>query len=162
YEVVKHRLPDNETDERVFDEIYVPDATTEWTLIEALVLLLLARVSHPELRRKTAAVAGFAAFASKEPASLVRPFSEFLRIDTPLSSALIVLYALIEAEASPYPVTLALRNEIEALGYSGIFGLRVLSETLLERAGLAFEHIGKACTHPTTVSLRARKKRAVL
>lgn len=97
-------MPDNETDEGVFDEIYVPDATSGWTLSEALGFLLLARVSHPELRRKTAGVAGFAAFVSKEPASLVRPLSEFLRIDTPVSSTLIVLYALIEAEASPYPV----------------------------------------------------------
>lgn len=162
YEVVKHRLPDNETDESVFDEIYVPDATNEWTLSEALALLLLARVSHPELRRKTAAVAGVAAFVSKEPGSLVRALSEFLRIDTPVSSALIVLHALVEAEASPYPLTNALRNEIEALGYSQIFGLRLLAESLLERAGVPFEHNGQVCTHPTTVSLRARKKRAVL
>jgi len=135
YEVVRHRLPDNENDDSVFDEIYVPEETAAWTLSEALTLLLLARVSHPELRRKTTALAGIAAAANQDPHSLVRPLREFLSVDTPISSSLLVLHALVEAEADPYPATLALRDELQALSGSDIFGLRLLAETLLERAG---------------------------
>lgn len=46
-----------------------------------------------------------------------------------------MLHALVEAEADPYPVTLALRDELQSLSRADIFGLRLLAETLLERAG---------------------------
>lgn len=135
YEVVRHRLPDNESDDSVFDEIYVQEETAALTLSEALTLLLLARVSHPELRRKTTALAGIAATAQQDPHSLMRPLRDFLSVDTPISSVMLVLHALVEAEADPYPITLALRDDLQALSGSDIFGLRLLAETLLERAG---------------------------
>jgi hypothetical protein len=162
FEVVKHRLPDNENDDSVFDETYVPGETAAWTLSEALALLLLARVSHPELRRKTTALAGIAAITKQDPQSLVQPLKEFLRVDTPISSALLVLHALVEAEADPYPVTLELRDELQILSGSDIFGLRLLAETLLERAGEEPGAVNRLRTFAMSSSLPEEKQEGIL
>ena len=160
--VVLHRLPNNENDDWAFDEIYLPHRTSDWSLNEALALLLLARVNHPELRRKTAALAGFAAVASKDPSVLVRPLREFLSIDTPISSALIILAVLVETEVSPYPITLALSDELEALCHSRIFGLESLAGFLLQRVGRPIERNEEDHLHTSTIQLPERRERAVL
>jgi len=162
YEVIRHRLPDNENDDSIFHEIYVPEETTTWTLSEALILMLLARVSHPELRRKTTALAGIAAAAKQDPHSLVRPLREFLSVDTPISSSLLVLHALVEAEAHPYPVTLALRDELRSLSGSDMFGLRLLAETLLERAGEELHAVNQRHTLAMSSPLTEEKQEGIL
>jgi hypothetical protein len=140
FEVIRHRLPGNENDTSTF-EIYVPESVLGWSLDEALASLLLARVSHPELKRKITALSGFAAVVSSTPSTVINPLRLFLSVDTPISSALVVLHALVEAEKAPYPVTVAVHDELIGLYQSDLFGLRALAQTLLERAGFYPEDI---------------------
>jgi tetratricopeptide (TPR) repeat protein len=142
FEVISHRLPDNENDISTF-VTYVPELVMGWSLDEALVSLLLARVSHPELKRKITALSGVAAVVSSIPSTVINPLRQFLSVDTPISSALIVLHALVEAEQAPYPVTAAVRDEVTGLYRSDLFGLRALAQTLLERAGFNPEDIAR-------------------
>ena len=99
-------------------------------------MLLLARVSHPELRRKVAALAGIAEVVAKKPAVLESAMREFLSRDTTITSTLLVLQILLETEPPPFPLTLKLRQEMEGAPESGVFGVRALSGGLLRRAGV--------------------------
>lgn len=162
FDVIRHRLPENEKDTSVF-ETYEPEATPDWTTDEAIVAVLLARVSHPELRRKNAALAGFADAVSLRPEAVTKPLKHFLSVDTPLSSVIIVLYALVEAEPDPFQVTTALQSEFLELYKSDVFGLRALSETLLARIGIVpGVNSTDISTLPMTQNLPERKLQAVL
>ncbi len=140
FEVIRHRLPGNENDISTF-HTYSPGLVPQWSLDEALVALLLARVSHPEFMRKITALSGVSAVVSANSSLVIDPIVQFLRIDTPITSALIVLHAMVEAERDPYPVTVAAREELLGLYRSDVFGLRVLAEILLERAGIHPEEV---------------------
>ena len=58
YDVLRHRLPENGARTEHLFVPYQLNTSPEWRIDEALFLLLMARVSHPELRRKAAAMAG--------------------------------------------------------------------------------------------------------
>lgn len=135
YEVICHRLPRNQADYYIFEK-YDPATVPPWTLDEALVFLSLARTCHPELGRKVSGAVGFASVVSKTPEIVDRPLRKFLGVDAPVSSALLVLQTLLIAEEAPYAVTVAIQEELRGLYRSGLFGLRVMSQMLLERAGL--------------------------
>jgi len=58
YGVLRHRLPENSVRTEHLFMPYQLDFSHRWKVDEALFLLLIARVSHPELKRKAAAIAG--------------------------------------------------------------------------------------------------------
>ncbi len=123
FEVIRHRLPGNENDPGVIER-YAPAETPDWSVDESLVALLLARLSHPELKRKTTALAGLVSVIERSPDLLIGPLRHFFHIDTPLSSMLLVLQGLFKAEPLPFPITQALQDQFQCLRNSGIFGMR--------------------------------------
>jgi len=160
YEVLRHRLPRNEDDHYIFEK-YAPELIPPWSLDEALVFLLLARMCHPEVKRKVTAAVGLAYIISTSPETVGRPLCLFLSVDTPISSALLALQAMLLAEEKPYVMTVAIQEDLRALYRSGLFGLRMMAQMLLERAGLG---LGEARPH---TALRAepvppRKRNAIL
>jgi tetratricopeptide (TPR) repeat protein len=135
YEVLRHRLPGNEDDHYVFEK-YDPSSIPTWSPYEALVYLLLARMCHPEVGRKVTAAAGFAHAVMDSPSDVGGPLREFLRVDAPVTSTLLVLQTLLSVEAAPYEVTRQIQEELQGLYHSGLFGLRAAAQMLLDRAGL--------------------------
>lgn len=159
YEVMRHRLPRNEADYYVFEK-YDPATASTWTLDEALIFLLLARSCHPELGRKISAMVGVAFVLSRFPEIVGMPLRNFLSVDVPVSSALLVLRALLVVEEAPHAVTIAIQEELQGFYHSGLFGLRVMARILLERAGLS---LGEAPQRVTpTVGLAAPQWRELV
>jgi hypothetical protein len=158
--VLRHRLPRNEEDHYIFEK-YNPESIPPWSLDEALVFLLLARMCHPEVRRKVTATAGLAYIISTSPELVGRPLRQFLCMDTPISSALLALQAMLLTEEKPYVLTVAIQEDLRALYRSGLFGLRVMAQMLLERAYLG---LGEARPHTALRAepVPARKKKAIL
>ena len=135
YEVLRHRLPENSTRTEHLFMLYQPDVSPKWEIDEALFLLLIARVSHPELKRKAAAIAGCAHIIKSSPDITVTSLRQALSLDTPISSKLILLQLLAEFETSPFMISSTLHDVLEAYCHCEYFGLRWLSATLLERIG---------------------------
>jgi len=135
YDVLRHRLPENSVRTEHLFMPYQPGVSPEWEVDEALFLLLIARVSHPELKRKAAAIAGCAHMIKSSPDSTATGLRQALSIETPISSKLILLQLLTEYETPPYRVSSTLHNVLEAYCQCEYFGLRWLSAVLLERIG---------------------------
>lgn len=162
FDVIQHRLPENEKDSSIFRS-YNPANIPSWSSDEAIIMLLLARVSHPEFFRKRAALAGVANAISRLPEQVVNPLKHFLSLDTPVTSVLLVLHVLIEAETAPYPITNSIQEELENFYISDSFGFQVLSQTLLERIGQSPDkEITDISGLQKTSSLPVRKKEAIL
>ena len=162
FEVIQHRLPGNEKDRQIFNT-YKPEDVPNWSLDEALVVLLLSRVSHPEFRRKNAALVGIAHTISKRPDLTIKPLQWFFSLDTPLSSMLVVLPAILKSETAPFPITTALKSRLKELFASDIFGLRDLSRTLLKRVNHTCESPATDINLlPSTLDLSERKEQAVV
>jgi len=135
YGVLRHRLPeDNVRTEHLFMP-YQPDVSPKWEIDEALFLLLIARVSHPELKRKAAAIAGCAYMIKWLPEITATGLRQALSLDTPISSKLILLQLLAEFESPPFVISSTLHDVLEACCQCEYFGLHWLSAALLERIG---------------------------
>jgi hypothetical protein len=97
YGVFNHRLPRNEDDYDVFEK-YDPTIVPVWSVDEALVFILLARLCHPELGRKTSTVAALLHIIRNKPAIVGKPLTHFLTSNSPISSVVLVLQTLLLAE----------------------------------------------------------------
>lgn len=162
FDVIQHRLPENEKDPSIFRS-YNPRNIPSWSSDEAMIMLLFARVSHPEFFRKRAALAGIAAAISRVPEQVINPLKHFLSLDTPITSVLLVLHVLIESEGIPYQVTNSIQEELKNLCRSDIFGFQILSQILLERIGQAPDkEIVDISGLQKSSSLSDRKKEAIL
>jgi len=135
YEVLRHRLPENSTRTEHLFMLYQPDVSPKRGIDEALFLLLIARVSHPELKRKAAAIAGCAYIIKSFPEITATGLRQALSLDTPTSSKLILLQTLVEFESPPFIISSTLHDVLEAYCQCEHFGLRWLSAALLERIG---------------------------
>ena len=112
---------------------FEPSHDADWSLDEALCFLLLSRVTHPDLERKQAAITGFAEIITLCPAIVGRAVAAVLDRDTPLTSVLLILSTLLQAEASPFLCTQSIAESLRASLYSDLFGLRMVVERLLAR-----------------------------
>lgn len=159
YEVIQHRLPNNKTDRSVF-KILEPIETAEFTTDESAIFLLLSRISHPELNRKTTALVGFASLVETSANLTVKPLKHFLNLNTPISSALLVLKVILEMEPKPYWITTAIKDELKRLLGSQMFGLRVLAQMLLNRVDKEYVTYKSNC-FGLVINLSKRKKEAI-
>lgn len=135
YDVLRHRLPENSVRTEHIFMPYQPNVSPRWGVDEALFLLLIARVSHPELKRKAGAIAGCAYMIRSFPAITATGLRQALSLDTPFSSKLILLQTLAEFESPPFTISSTLHDVLEAYCQCEHFGLRWLSAALLERIG---------------------------
>ena len=115
---------------------FEPLHDAEWSLDEALVLLLLSRITHPDLERKQAAIEGLAGVISRRPTIVTRALADALGRDMPLTSVLLILSTLLEAELTPFICTQAVAGTLRTLLRSDLFGMRMLAERLLSRIAL--------------------------
>ncbi|MCF2151476.1 NACHT domain-containing protein [Desmonostoc muscorum LEGE 12446] len=161
FEVIQHRLPSHKAVSGPFIP-YVPEETPLWSIDEGLVSVLLARVTHPELERKVTALSGLAALFSYLPTSTIAPLRESLRLDTPITSVITILQLLSNSECPPYPISVALQNELLELSRCDIFGIRILAQALLERIGLTLRNTQLTAVNPVKSTLTSRQENAIL
>lgn len=135
YQVINHRLPVSQDDEGTFVPFQV-GLGQGWAEDDLLGLLLIARVSHPELQRKMAGLAGLALLVRVESRVVQRALHHALRQDTPVSTLTALLHLLWIEEQPPYAITIALKDELTTWCSVIDFSLRHLSSLLLKRAGL--------------------------
>ncbi len=160
FQVIQHRLPSHETTIGLFLP-YLPDEVPAWSLDEGLVLLLLARVTHPELERKMAALSGLATLVCSIPNLIIAPLREFFKRDIPITTVLSVLGILQCSELVPYTLSTALQDELKQLTQSKIFGIRVLAQTLLQRIGVKLDTLYRSCEF-TAPPVDSNKHKAII
>jgi hypothetical protein len=136
YEVIQRRVP------RLADvfspfSAYNPKHRSALSLDGASVFLLIARLSHPDQRRKLSAIAGLAQVVRATPEIAVGAIREFLGGEPGLTATLSVLAVLLDFEQAPYPVSRACVDGLGELASSDKFGLCQMSRDLLERIGSA-------------------------
>lgn len=108
-----------------------------WTVDEGLVALLLARLSHPVVSRKVAALAGVALALRRCPGKVAGPLRRWLARDAHVTSVLLVLQTLWRGEPEPYDVTRAVGELLQGYAACESWGMRRFAGMLLERAGLS-------------------------
>ncbi len=141
FSVVQHRLPlapvhgwfatlriDGEHDWPLVD----------WSVDEALILLLLARIGNPRLACKVSALAGVVRAIQRRPDGVIKPLRWWLARNASVTSVLLVLDVLRQAEVPAYRITLALSQELQGYVSSPLWGARRLAAQLLERAAVLF------------------------
>jgi hypothetical protein len=139
YAVVAHRLPLAPSDgwfARLAKEAGGQLAIDEWSVDEALVALLLARLSEPRLTRKVAALAGVVRAIERRPDAVVAPLRWWLSRNAHVTSVFLVLDALENAEPESFPITTALDDILRGYAASELWGIRRRARELLMRAGL--------------------------
>ena len=127
------RLPGHETAHGPFLP-FEPTLVPTWTHDDAALFLILARISHPELRRKTAALSAAAWLTQREPAKCVIAFREILKASLCFTHQLWLLHILGQFEPAPFVITQALGAELNAFVASGRCGTEQLALMLLNRA----------------------------
>lgn len=130
------RLPGHKTAQGPFLPLD-PDLVPTWTNDDAALFLILARISHPELRRKTAALCGAAWLIQSAPAKCVIAFREILKASLCFTHQLWLLHLLGQFESAPFVISQALAPELNAFVASGRYGTEKLALMLLERAKIS-------------------------
>ena len=131
FEVLSFRLPLREESSKLFTP-YNPENTPAWSIDEALFSLLLARISHPELNRKIAALGGCAAVIQSKPDVAIAGFRNACNVDTPMSSLSLILQLLSCVEREPHAITRALIAELQRVARTDHFGCAWCAKLLLE------------------------------
>ena len=155
------RLPGHETAQGPFLP-FEPTNVPTWTHDDAALFLILARISHPELRRKTAALCAAAWLVQSEPAKCLIAFREIMKASRCFTHQLWLLSLLGQFESAPYVITQALIPELNAFVASGRCGTEQLALMLLNRAKVA------VCGQPTrikpivSVTLSPTKMRTIM
>ncbi|WP_298272247.1 hypothetical protein [Gemmatimonas sp.] len=141
FSVVQHRLPLAPVrgwfaNLRIHGEDDWP--LVDWSVDEALVLLLLARVGNPRLACKVGALAGIVRAIQRRPEVVIEPLRWWLARNTSVTSVLLVLDALRQAEPPSFRITVALSEELQGYANCPVWGARRIAAQLLERAAVPF------------------------
>lgn len=134
FAVIAHRLP--LPPPRGWFAPFEYESLPDWTVDESLVALLLARLSVPILAYKTAALAGVVKAIQQRPDAVVKPFRWWLTRNAHVTSVLLVLDALWNAENKPYQVSQALEEVLSGYARSNLWGAQRLAVLLLDRLGI--------------------------
>jgi len=135
YDVIQHRLPTDTGSVGWFERLQ-PDESQRWSINEGIIAILLGCTHHPILNRKIAALAGVCKAIVSCPDVLARPLRIYLSRDATVSSTLLVLFALVLFEKSPYSISKAMVEVLNGYAISELWGLSILARKLLDRAGM--------------------------
>ncbi|MEJ0090558.1 MAG: hypothetical protein WDM80_12560 [Limisphaerales bacterium] len=130
------RLPGHETSQGPFLP-FEPTKVPTWTHEDAALFLILARISHPERHRKTAALCAVAWLVQREPMKCVPAFREILKSSLCFTHQLWLLQLLGQFEPEPFVISQALAVELNVFVGSGRCGTEQLALMLLKRANIA-------------------------
>lgn len=155
------RLPGHETAQGPFLPFEPPSVPT-WTHDDAALFLILARISHPELRRKTAAICAAAWLVQREPAKCVTAFREILKASLCFTHQFWILSLLEQFEPAPFVISQALSSELNAFVGSGRCGTERLAMMLLKRARLSVDAQPTRTTPMVSITPPANKLKAIL
>jgi len=133
--VIAFRLPETGTRD-IPEERYRVDYCNSVSLDESIVILLVARISHPCIYRKRNAATGLAILASLYPVILGKALKHSVKENLSITSLLWILQILIEYEEEPFLASKTIIEELKLLSRSDVLGFRILSRWLLERIGV--------------------------
>ena len=135
FTVIAHRLP--LVPEGGWFECLELGTVPNWTVDEALVALMLGRLSEPRLRQKLGALEGVVRAIQRKPEVAREPICWWLTHPrTGTASILVVLTALIRSEIAPWPITTVLSDVLNDIVARKSWGPRRFALQLLRRAGL--------------------------
>ena len=134
--MITFRLPGQERATGPFLK-FDPALPPAWSREDAALFLILSRISHPEKRRKTNALAQAAWLIEREPVRCVPAFRAILQTGPCFTHQLWLLQLLGQFEPRPFALSQALAPELNTLVGSGLAGTELLAKRLLERAGAA-------------------------
>ena len=106
-----------------------------WSVDEALATLLLVRIGNPVLPRKVAALSGFVRVLQQRPDLFGKPLAWVLARDVTVSTAQVILQALLETPADVTATLLYLEDLLHGYARSDSWSLSLLAERLLARSG---------------------------
>ncbi|MEO8613785.1 MAG: hypothetical protein ABI600_01480 [Luteolibacter sp.] len=155
------RLPDYETAQGPFLP-FEPVSVPTWTHDDAALFLVLARISHPELRRKTAALCGAAWLVQREPAKCIVAFREILKASLCFTHQLWLLQLLGQFESAPFFISQALTAELNDFVSSGRCGTEQLALMLLNRAKISVCGRTKRVVPIVSLTPPPSKQRAIM
>jgi hypothetical protein len=135
FAVIAYRLPGWEQATGPFLR-FEPAQTPVWSLEDAALFLILARISHPEKRRKTTALAQAAWLVERQRERCAPAFRGMLHADPCFTHQLWLLQLLGQFEAAPFALSQALAAELNMLVGSGKAGTELLAQRFLQRAQL--------------------------
>ena len=155
------RLPGHEIAQGPFLP-FEPARVPKWTHDDATLFLVLARISHPERRRKTVALSAAAWLVQREPAKCVSAFREILKTSMCFTHQLWLLHLLGQFEPAPFSISHALAAELNGFVGSGRCSTEQLALMLLNRAKAPVTgHVARD-KHLVAVTLSRSEQRLVL
>jgi hypothetical protein len=144
FSVVRHRLPLASAYGR-FAPLHNDGAPgwpgENWSVNEALVALLLARLGNPRLASKVKALAGVLCAIEDCSDAVAAPMRWWMTRNAHFTSIMLVLETLGNGERPPFLITKGLEDVMRGYAECDIWGLRRLAVTLLERAGCSVTDI---------------------
>lgn len=129
------RLPGHETAQGPFLP-FEPTKVPTWTHDDAALFLILARISHPERRRKTTALCAAAWLVQSKPAKCLTAVREILKASLCFTHQAWLLHLLGQFEPAPFVISRALTTELNVFVGSGRCSTEQLALMLLHRAML--------------------------
>jgi len=161
FAMIAYRLPGNAEAQGPFlplESAQIP----AWSREDAAMFLILARISHPEKRRKTTALSQAAWLIQQELERCAPAFRGILHASTGFTHQLWVLQLLAQFEKAPFALSQALVPELNGLVASGKAGTELLAQQLLRQAGLPITATAVRNNPVITVTPTEQKRRAVL
>jgi hypothetical protein len=159
--VIAHRLPGHEHEGGPFLP-FEPAAVPSWTRDDAALFLILARLGHPEKKRKTVALGSTAWMIARFGERCAVAFRATLRSHPSFSHQLTLLQLLHQFEPKPYALSRALAAELNELVRSGKFGTEMLALLLLRRAKIPVTATVARHTPVITATVPKHKEEAIL
>lgn len=133
-EVIERRLPLTSEASPLLPA-YDPEGLRPASIDEAAATLLIARVQHPEIHRKRAALAGIAAAVRYQERSFLVPFARMLRPEMAITTRLALLDILYMLGPEASWCLGPLQPALQAAASDVYFGIRWLARALLAQAG---------------------------
>ncbi len=134
-DVIAHRLPRHEKERGPYLP-FVPAAVPAWTREDAALFLILARLGHPEKKRKTAALGSAAWMVAHYTERCATAFQAVFQSAPSFTHQLSLLQLLHQFEPKPFALSQALATELNRIVSSGRYGTELLALLLLRRAGV--------------------------
>lgn len=161
YEVIAHRLPVISEYQGILP-LFRPADLPNWSVDEALMAVLLSRMSHPVLSHKISALAGLDIAVVSCPETVSGPLHKYFK-GVPLSSQLLILEALRTVEQEPYQVTRQLSDVLTEVATSILWGPRKLARYLLDRCKLPLpSEVYPAVPDITNLNLPPEREQEIL
>ena len=159
--MIAYRLPGQEQAVGPFVR-FDPAQTPAWSREDAALFLILARIAHPEKRRKTNALAQAAWLVERQRERCAPAFRGMLQAGPCFTHQLWLVQLLGQFEAAPYALSHTLAAELNTLVGSGKAATELLAQRLLQRAHLPVTGTVVRNRPIITGTLSAEEKRRTL